>query len=245
MVDDALRERLLRPGILEVAACRRTATIRQPALVDLRALERSREQLQLREGDVLVDALEDTVDVGARLDELRRQPQRLRGRVRVLEAPRVGDDRDVERLGDRRGDQLDVELGEQVAEDLARRRGVPDDEVEAPEAGVVVVVVDVDDERRALEEGGSGPSRRSFAQSSAITTRLAGVRRELTPKLAEAMKSYSAGSGTVPNRYMTASFPSWSNASFAASNEPSASPSGFSCVVRRNRSWARIASTIL
>ncbi len=48
------------------------------------------------------------------------------------------------------------------------------------------------------------------------------------------MKPYSAGSGTAPARYMTASFPSWSNASFAASSEPSASPSGFSCVVRRN-----------
>src|SRR5918995_402373 len=43
---------------------------------------------------------------------------------------------------------------------------------------------------------------------------------------------------------MTVSFPSWSNASFAASREPSASPSGFSWVVSTNRSWPRIASTI-
>src|SRR6266571_4518051 len=41
---------------------------------------------------------------------------------------------------------------------------------------------------------------------------------------------------------MTVSFPSWSKASFAASSEPSASPSGFSCVVRRNCSWPRIVS---
>ena len=40
------------------------------ALVHLRALERAREQLQLRELDVLVDALEDAVDVRAGLDEL-------------------------------------------------------------------------------------------------------------------------------------------------------------------------------
>ena len=43
------------------------------ALVHLRALERAREQLQLRELDVLVDALEDLVHVGARP---RRAPRR-------------------------------------------------------------------------------------------------------------------------------------------------------------------------
>src|SRR5207237_6505515 len=35
---------------------------------------------------------------------------------------------------------------------------------------------------------------------------------------------------------------SWSSACFIASSEPSASPSGFSCVVTRKRSWSRIAS---
>src|SRR5437667_6556421 len=42
---------------------------------------------------------------------------------------------------------------------------------------------------------------------------------------------------------MTLSLPSSSNASFAARSEPSASPSGFSCVVSVKRSWPRIAST--
>src|SRR5919201_1270602 len=41
---------------------------------------------------------------------------------------------------------------------------------------------------------------------------------------------------------MTLSFSSWSSASFVASSDPSASPSGFSCVTIRKRSWARIAS---
>ena len=94
-----------------------------PALETCALLERPREELQLREGDVLVDALEDAVDVGAGLDELGREAERLRGRVRVLETARVGDDRDVERLRDL-GRQLDAELAEEVAEDLARRRGV-------------------------------------------------------------------------------------------------------------------------
>ncbi len=75
----------------------------QPAaLVDLRALERLRQELQLREGHVLVDALEDAVYVGTRLDEVGSQPERLRRRVLILEPPRVGHDRDVQGLGDRR-----------------------------------------------------------------------------------------------------------------------------------------------
>src|ERR671924_355989 len=41
---------------------------------------------------------------------------------------------------------------------------------------------------------------------------------------------------------MTTSLPSCSSASFMASTDPSASPSGFSCVVTRNRSCLRISS---
>ena len=108
VVDDALGERLLRPGRREVAPLE-VGDDDPAALVDLRLVERAREQLQLREGDVLVDVLEDPVDVGAGLDQVGRHPQGLRGRVRVLEAPRVGDEGDVERLGDL-GRELDAEL---------------------------------------------------------------------------------------------------------------------------------------
>src|SRR5437870_10614024 len=41
---------------------------------------------------------------------------------------------------------------------------------------------------------------------------------------------------------MTLSLPSWSSASLSARIEPSASPSGFSCVTSRKRSCERIAS---
>src|ERR687885_1546681 len=41
---------------------------------------------------------------------------------------------------------------------------------------------------------------------------------------------------------MYVSFPSVSSASFVASSDPSASPSGFSCVVSRNRSPSRNAA---
>ena len=47
-------------------------------LEQLRVVERAREELQLRERDVLVDALEDPVDVRARLDELGREAERVR-----------------------------------------------------------------------------------------------------------------------------------------------------------------------
>ena len=67
----------------------------------------------------LVHALEDPVHVGAGLDQLGGQPQRLRGRVRVLEPPGVGDEPDVQRLGDLRRER-NVELSEQVANDLGR-----------------------------------------------------------------------------------------------------------------------------
>ena len=92
------------------------------------------------------------MDVGAGLDELGREPERLRRRVRVLEPPGVGDERDVERLGELRR-QLDAELGENVPQNLAGRGRVGDDEVEVAEARVVVVVVDVEGERRARTSG--------------------------------------------------------------------------------------------
>ena len=86
-----------------------------PALEHLGAVEGAREQLQLGELDGLVHLLEDGVDVRAGVDELGREPKRLRRRVRVLEPSRVGDERDVQRLGQLRR-ELDSELGEDVAQ---------------------------------------------------------------------------------------------------------------------------------
>ena len=96
------------------------------------------------------------MDVRAGLDELGGHAQRLRRRVGVLETAGVGHDRDVERLGDV-GRQLDAQLLEEVAEDLSRRGRRSDDHVDVAEAAVVVVMVDVDHERRALEHGRIGP----------------------------------------------------------------------------------------
>ena len=79
------------------------------SLEHLCALERAREELELRELDVLVDALEDAVDVGPRLDEVGGEPQCLRRRVRVLEPARIGHERDVQRLGDLRRER-EIEL---------------------------------------------------------------------------------------------------------------------------------------
>src|SRR5215204_5881260 len=87
------------------------------------------------------------------------------------------------------------------------------------------------------------PIRLSFAQSSATRTRSETSSGQRRCRSSSGMNAYSCGSGESPWRTMTLSLPSWSNASFAASSDPSASPSGFSCVVRTKRSWARIAST--
>src|SRR5512132_495018 len=56
------------------------------------------------------------------------------------------------------------------------------------------------------------------------------------------MNLYSAGSGAWPERDMTESFTSSAGTSFGAGREPRALPSGFSCVMRRKRSFARSAS---
>ena len=99
VVDDSLGERLLRAGVGEVAALE-VGDDEPAALVDLRPLERARDELELREGDVFVDVLEDAMEVRARFDELRGQAERLLGRVRVLEPAGVGDERDEQRLCD-------------------------------------------------------------------------------------------------------------------------------------------------
>jgi len=93
---------------------------------------------------------EDAVDVGAGLDELRGEPERLRRRVRVLEAAGVGDEPDVQRLRDRRCERH-LERTEDVAHDLRRRGGIVDDQVDVPEARVVVVMVDVENEFGPLD----------------------------------------------------------------------------------------------
>src|ERR1044072_3434867 len=87
----------------------------------------------------------------------------------------------------------------------------------------------------------SGPRRRSFAASSASTTRSdeAGFGPRTSPS--HCMNSYSFGIGTSPKRYMSASFPSSRRASVMATSDPRASPSGFSWVVTMKRSWPRIA----
>ena len=149
VVDDPLRVRLLRADVAEVVL-EQERDHEPPALEELRAFQGTGEQLQLGELHRLVDVPEDPVHVGARLDELRREAQGLRRRVRVLEASGVGDDPDVERGGDL-GAQRHVELAQDVPDDLGGRRRFIHDQVHVAEPGVVVVVVDVDDQLRALD----------------------------------------------------------------------------------------------
>src|SRR5918999_4654376 len=89
---------------------------------------------------------------------------------------------------------------------------------------------------------GSGPIRRALAQSSARTTRSPASSGRERRMPSSCMNVYSCGSGVSPERYMTTSLPSCSSASFMARIDPSESPSGFSCVVIRKRSWDRTAS---
>src|SRR5215208_5287119 len=88
----------------------------------------------------------------------------------------------------------------------------------------------------------SGAMRCSFAQSSATSTRSAASSGGSRLSPSSGMKPYSLGSGASPWRYISLSLPSASSASFIASSEPRASPSGFSWVTSRKRSCERRAS---
>src|SRR5215211_632569 len=92
----------------------------------------------------------------------------------------------------------------------------------------------------------STPSRRSLAASTATRSRSpasSGIRRRSSSRR---MNRYSCGSGTSPKRYISASLPSSRSASVSATSDPSASPSGFSWVVRSSRSCpARASATAL
>ena len=197
-VDDPLRVRLGRADRLEVAA----HEVRHDDLASLehlRALERPGEQLELRELDVLVDALEDAVDVCPRLDEVGREPQCLRRRVRVLEPARIRHERDVQRLGDLRREG-EIELSEEVGEHLAGRRRVGDDEIDVPETRVVVVVIDVDHERRRSDDArlGADPARARAVDCHEHA--LSEVDRTLTPEpaLLQLQESVLAGKRRRP-----------------------------------------------
>src|SRR5919198_1954960 len=89
---------------------------------------------------------------------------------------------------------------------------------------------------------GSGPSRCSFAQSSATSTRSGASGGSSRRRPSSGMNPYSRGSGASPYRYISLSLPRLSRASFIASSDPSASPSGFSWVTIRKRSWERSVS---
>ena len=82
--------------------------------------------------------------VDAGLDQLGRHQVRARPGVLVHEPAGVGDQPDVQRLGDR-DRRRDAEAVHQVPDDLGRARRLGPDEVDRAEPGVVVVVVDVED----------------------------------------------------------------------------------------------------
>ena len=144
---------------------------------------------------------------------------------------------DVERLGDL-GRQRDVELAEQVADDLGGRRRVGDDQVDVAEARVVVVVVDVDDERGALERSPvSWPMRRAFAQSTASSTRSSRSAGRLAQQVVEREEAVLGRQRRVAGEeHDDVLAERAQRRASSPSIEPSASPSGFSCVTTRKRS---------
>ena len=206
VVDDPLRVRLLCAGRVEVLPPELGDD--DPPVRELgRPLERAGKQLQLRERRRLVDLDEHFRHVGARLDELRREPKRLRRRVRVLEPARIGDECGVERLRDLRR-QRDVQLPEDVGEHLTGGGRVLDDEVDVSEARVVVVVVDVDRERRLEQSRLDDPVLLRAVDGDEDA--LGDVRGRLAqrgPSLPGSRNPYSPGSGLAPPSTITRVLP--------------------------------------
>src|SRR5258706_11119703 len=88
----------------------------------------------------------------------------------------------------------------------------------------------------------SGPMRSAFAQSTATRTRSSASSGSSRSSPSSCMNAYSRGTAPWPQSSISASLPRLRNASVIASSEPSASPSGFSCVTTRKRSCARSVS---
>ena len=152
VVDDPFRVRLGGTYLGKVGA-EQVRDDDSSTFIDLRAIQSACEKLQLRELHRLVDALKDAMDVRTCLDKLRRESQRLRCRICVLEPARIRHQRDVERFCHVRS-QLDAQLTQEIADDFARRRCIRNHEVDVTEARVVVVVIDVDRERHTPEHLG-------------------------------------------------------------------------------------------
>ena len=94
----------------------------------------------LRMGTVSNTSPYDALDVDAGIDQARGHAQRARAGRALLEAAGVGDQGDVEGLGDL-GLELDPERLEEVEQDLGGRRRRAVHDVDVAEPGVVVVVI--------------------------------------------------------------------------------------------------------
>ena len=177
------------------------------------------------------------MDVDAGLDQLGGHHVGARPRVLVHEAAGVGDQPDVQRLGDRLRRPVDAESVHQVPDDLGRARRMRVDEVDRAEAGVVVVVVDVEDAGRSGRCSASAAGLRSMLpQSRNTSVALAEVLRRRGHVALRARRSGTpAGAETrYSSMNMSASLPSVWRISCIAIRLPSASPSGFSWVTTTN-----------
>ena len=134
-----------------------------------------------------------------RLDQLGREPERLRGRVGVLEAAGIGDERDVERLGELRR-QLDPEGGDDVAKHFSGRRRLGVDEVEVAEARIVVVVVDVERERRRVQRCRVGAETALVRRVHGHERPLGGIVRELPLQLLQTEEAVLTGERRGPRQ---------------------------------------------
>ena len=225
-----------------VVLAREVGDREQAAVVALDGAQAARQQLELAVRDALVQAPVDRVHVDARADQLGGHDVRVRAGVLVHEAARVGDQADVERLGDRLR-ELHAEALHQVPDDLGGAGRVRHHVVHGAEARVVVVVVDVEDPRGVLElrRPGCGRRCRSRGRSPCAPRRRPAPRSRASAARGSGTRRAAGSSSAHMNE--TASLPIASSTCCIAASEPSASPSGCSCVVSTNFSSSRSTSS--
>src|SRR3954453_15489601 len=143
VVHDPLRVGLEGPGLLEIPTRQRGERY-GAVVVAGNALERAREQQQPLGWKILEEPPVHLVGRDPRLDQLSGHAVGRGRGVLVHEPPGVGDEPDVEGVGNRRR-ELRTQLPGYPEHDLGGARGAHGHEVDRPEPGVVMVMGDVED----------------------------------------------------------------------------------------------------
>ena len=226
LVDHTLRVLLPDAELLEVGA-QEVARDHPALLVAARPRQRLADQLlAARTGPTRRSAWNTSLGLDALLDQLGREPMRLRRRVRVLEPAGVGVDRDVQRLGDLQAS----------ARRRARRAGRGRSRRSTTRSGTIRLIPPYRvlswwwstsiDERRRLQQLRRQLRPRRGGAVQREDDPLGDIVRQLRDRPPSCMNAYSGGSTRSPPTYITLSLPRASSAELHRQDRPEGVPVG-------------------